>query len=215
MPAPFLNGLLVGATTLPASGVSGELRYRTDFRCWFQWDGSAWQQISVGTFSGSFPASPVTNLRVYRADYDRTCHYDGTRWLSERYPLPGAAYTTVQPVAAAATNKEIFLYPMPSTHDVLLKSWRCGMVYVLGTNNGSNYWTVTLRTESSGGVSSLASFTTSTYTGSTYTDGPLITSFSTNPVTRGAKTISIAVAPTGTPGSIYLTPYLEVCNIIT
>lgn len=78
MPATLLNGLLIGATTLPGSGVSGELRYRTDFRCWFQWDGSAWQQVSIGSFSGGFPSSPLTNLRVHRTDLSATYQYMGS-----------------------------------------------------------------------------------------------------------------------------------------
>lgn len=68
-------------TSFPASPVANQKFYRTDFRAWFAYDGSAWQQISIGSFASGNPASPVTNLRIYRTDLAQILYYNGSTWV--------------------------------------------------------------------------------------------------------------------------------------
>ncbi len=159
----------------------------------------------------SFPGSPVTGQRFIRTDRNyRNYTYDGTRWLGDPYALPFAAYTNLQPTTVSGNAP--LLAPLPPDCDVYLHSFRCQMVYVATTNNGSNYWTINLRIEGAS-VVSIASFTTAAMSANTYTQGSTLTSFSTNPVTQGAKTISIEVVKTGSPGGLYIPPYPRISAI--
>lgn len=53
--------------SFPSSPTVGMVFLRTDFRAFFQYDGSAWQQISTGSFT-SFPGTPIDGLLIYRSD---------------------------------------------------------------------------------------------------------------------------------------------------
>lgn len=160
----------------------------------------------------SFPVSPAAGDTFIRTDRNyRKYTYDGTRWLGDPYALPFAAYTNLQPTTVSGNAP--FLFPMPPDCDLYLHAFRCQMNYILAPNDGSNYWTITLRIEGAS-VVSIASFTTAAMSAATYTQqSSTVTSFSTNPVTQGAKTISIAVTKTGSPGGLYVTPYLRVSDI--
>ncbi len=147
-----------------------------------------------------------------RSDLGRQVHYDGSRWVSEPYALPWITYTTLQGITT--DNSTPFAAPLPPEYDIYLSVWRCSFVYVATTNNGSNYWTVKLRIEGAS-ITDIASFNTSGMTVNTYSQHTAVSSFITNPVTNGAKTLSITVVKTGSPGALYLTPYLRVFDIIT
>lgn len=70
-------------TSFPASPVNLDEFLRTDWRALFIYEAATatWHQISVGSFTGAFPASPSTDLRAYRVDRDLEYYWDGTRWL--------------------------------------------------------------------------------------------------------------------------------------
>lgn len=70
-------------TGFPSSPLTNQKIYRTDYRAWFTWDGSAWRQTSVGMFTSAFPGSPVTGLQVWRDDFapQRLYYYNGSTWL--------------------------------------------------------------------------------------------------------------------------------------
>lgn len=69
-----------GGGAFPALPSTNYVFFRTDFRAWFQYDGAAWRQTSVGHFASTFPASPVTNMRVFREDWRALFTYDGATW---------------------------------------------------------------------------------------------------------------------------------------
>ena len=91
----------------------------------------------LGASGTAFPTGPATNALFYRTDLDWWCFYDGTRWLTVHeyvHPL-GATVST-----AAATNTDFVIRT-----DYAPYVTRVSVVsFVATTNNGANYWTVTI-----------------------------------------------------------------------
>lgn len=193
-------------TSFPVSPtpVAGDTFQRTDYRANFMYDGSAWRQMDIGAFTGGFPASPITNLRAYRLDRNRTYMWDGTRWLSE--PVYLAMHNFIAGAAPFSANTYPYIRGGSPDTDLWFDAWR-PTVTVTGTNNGSNYWTVKLNVEdTSGTVTTTASFTTAAMSFATANQRPAaITSFSVNPVPVATYLdFYVEIVKTGTPGSIYI-----------
>jgi hypothetical protein len=125
--------------------------------------------------------------------------------LEGRYYLPFGVYTTISPITVASSPN----YPYAAAIDrtVTFQSFTEG-VYVAGTNDGSNYWTIELTRWTDGAV--IASVNTSADAGSTHlkkTD----TTFAIASAGASDVGLVVKVTATGTPGNLYIVgPMLEV-----
>jgi len=92
---------------------------------------------------GSFPLSPSENDLFYRTDRDLIYFYDGTRWLTvSEYTLPLTTRTALgSGIAATSTLANM---PSGSTLGNIFVKDLSVTTFVLTTNNGTNFWTVTL-----------------------------------------------------------------------
>lgn len=94
--------------------------------------------VQAGT---AFPSGPATSTRYFRTDLGMEFFYDGTRWLSSQiYHMTFAFHNAAEPITAAGT-----MYaptPVPITTDIWLIGFHVAVV-VTGTNDASNYWTIT------------------------------------------------------------------------
>jgi len=151
--------------------------------------------ISSGT---SFPGSPANNDLYYRTDRDLLYFYDGTRWLTVnlyRSELPTLLTNGTISINGAFSRGATF----EGDYDIWVEKFY-GMVYVPGTNNGSNYWTCSLVSVTSAiATTTLGSFDTSADTGSTFAGhsasvGALLGTNKTAIQAEGAKTGSPANA---------------------
>lgn len=90
------------------SGVDNYHYYIQSFRCWFVYKLGVYYQLNVPSFNGSYPTSPVANLRVYRTDLNAEMAYINSSWqriagtqlaimyeTSTAQSIPNAAYTIV------------------------------------------------------------------------------------------------------------------------
>jgi hypothetical protein len=210
----FRNGAQHG-TVFPTSPtpIATNRWYHDTFKAWFVYNGSSWDQISVGSFT-TMPASPIDGLRVWRTDLGREYQYysTGTRWLSEPYVLPFNTFVAgAQPFATSPTVP--LSAGLPPLNDMFVVDWR-PMVYPGSPNTGAIYWTINLRLEQTSGVTVLASFNTSALTADTYTRSSNITSFATNPIPNtNAGQLTIEVVKTGSPGALYISNYLRVKDV--
>lgn len=88
----------------------------------------------------AFPTSPYADQLFYRSDLDLLCFYDGTRWLTvNEYEVP-FVNQVVLPIAA---NTAVGYLPAAVTYNRYIHAVRF-LYQVLTTNNGSNYWTLSL-----------------------------------------------------------------------
>lgn len=126
--------------------------------------------------------------------------YDGTRWLGPEIELPFGYWD--QGVPPYSTSG-IIVYARPVALDQAYYLTRMDVsVVVVGTNNGSNYWTIELH-KADDGDPTLGSTNTSTYSaGSGLQDIPAVTSFSPNPLATDDNGLYIKLVKTGTPGTI-------------
>jgi hypothetical protein len=136
----------------PGSPASGDLFRRTDRAgALYRWDGAAWRQLNVPAVT-AFWGTPSTDDRCYRADRDIEYFYDGTRWLStELFEL---AWTPGDPSPAGgwtASSVGAFGTPWHTTYDLWLEAFYIS-TFVGTTNNGTNYWILTLRKRNAGGA---------------------------------------------------------------
>lgn len=120
--------------------------------------------------------------------------------------IPGQllAYTprVANPFPLASSGTEAGYFPFSQTWSVLAVSYA---VFVVTTNNGSNYWTIAMNGLNS--ATAIATVTTSAISANTWTriTAASITQPSTSDV--GAQPLLTA---TGSPGAIYLVPEIMV-----
>lgn len=156
--------------------------------------------VSSGT---SFPATPFTGL-FYRTDRDLVYFHDGTRWLTAnlyRDVFPGGE--TVNP---ASSNKSLgFLVPWGAT-DIWMETWYSAM-FVLTTNNGTNFWTVGLNRDSTNGTqTTFASFTTAADAANAW----VTRATAVGELFGGtAKLLSVTASKTLNPGNLYFSNALS------
>jgi hypothetical protein len=116
---------------------------------------AALPNVAIPTGS-SFPGSPSTGDRYRRSDLDYMVFlYDGTRWLSEQSwtVAPSTiALPTYSSTGPTATHR--MAIPSALGLDVYITHWEV-MVRVTTTNNGSNYYTFTLRENTSTDIDTL------------------------------------------------------------
>lgn len=114
------TGLSLSAGSLTATGGSG---------------------ISAGT---SFPGSPSTNDLCFRTDRGILYFYDGTRWLSvaQYYEILSPDPSAARPQTSSG-NGITGGSPSPN-YDWWMEAFEVAW-YIQTTNDGSKYWTATLR----------------------------------------------------------------------
>ncbi len=93
-------------------------------------------QGGVPSGSGSFPGGPSTDDLYYRTDRHLLYYYDGTRWLTV------SEYTLESEADNQTTNTGGHYLAIPSATDIYLETVTVA-VYVVTTNDGSHYWTIT------------------------------------------------------------------------
>ena len=175
-----------------------------------KWINSAPSGSSGGYTEGtSFPGSPTTGQKFYRTDLNWLCFYDGTRWLTCHeyamdFPAPGSAISATATVARNAVRKDYYQYFTNAT--VTSR--------ILGaTNNGSNYWSITIDILSvTGGVTSLGSFNTSADTANQQTTRNLVVNFEGTSSYYSTETVG---TKTGTPSNLLVMATLYYRLIVT
>ena len=123
-------------------------------------DGSGGQVSQRGT---SFPGSPATGQQFFRTDLGWLCYYDGTRWLTnfeQSIQVPATIFTgsTAYALGSFRTDYAVYVTRVRTS------------LYIDGTNNGSNYWTVAWRgiNAAYNAATTIRSETTSADSGSTW-----------------------------------------------
>lgn len=167
---------------------------------------AAWKQVGSGGGTGlstgsSFPVSPSTGDRYRRSDLAyQVFFYDGTRWLSEE--VFRADFGTMSNISAGPTNSPF----SPALHvadgfQTYLMTFQA-YPYVNGTNNGSNYWTATIRSwDSASSATDEGSVNTSAGAGTTVL--ALLATIDTVLAT-GQRFLDVQVTETGSAGNLYL-----------
>lgn len=167
----------------------------------------------------SFTANPTSwpnNSPIYRSDLGRIIYYDGTRWLTEHeyemdcgYPsgdvaLVGGATANPSTISRQAVRTDFGMY---------LTRWAVQTRIPSGTNNATNFWTVSLQYNTNVlGTTTISSFTTAADT---------ITNYFPHDQTINAVLSSTAVillisaAKTNTPSAIIVPSTLFYRLIIT
>jgi hypothetical protein len=110
--------------------------------------------------------------------------------------FPFATYLNLNPITASAT------YPYGGTVDrsMTLTQWSQSL-YVATTNNGSNYWTITMKRITDGAtVNSISTSAISANTWTLLTD----TTFSISSLTTSDVGLYLECTKTGSPGSLYI-----------
>jgi hypothetical protein len=132
-------------TAFPSSPTTNLTVYRTDYRSLWNYDGSAWRQVSQGAFSGSFPSSPQDDMRVWRSDRNIEYFYNNatSQWLSTEIFTASeigdvrvlSPYTNALTVATAVNTFHV-------DNDVysirVVDSYITSMT--TATNSGTHYW---------------------------------------------------------------------------
>lgn len=151
----------------------------------------------------SFPGSPSTGDLFHRTDLDIALwRYDGTRWLCtcQHRDLIASGPTAVAPYSVSGTVAGRWA-PWHTTYDVWLDAFYVTH-FIITTNNGSNYWTVTLlKYQSDGGTSAtVASRTTAADAASTVVTAEVAINALLVPATY--KLMQVELTKTGTPGNM-------------
>lgn len=145
----------------------------------------------------AFPASPTTGALFYRTDLGWLCYYDGTRWLTAH---EGAIDSPVVTNISAAGQTGL----IPVRTDYELWVTKVAQWYLVATtNNGSNYWTITLRSVNSsyGGGSAVHTFNTSARTANVWYIEDGAPSATQNPTENSGFDINL-VKTAGAPGNL-------------
>jgi hypothetical protein len=89
--------MLGAASAFPASPNTADTCFRSDLGAWFRYDGTAWQQMGLATFTtAARPAAPPTDYR-YRDLTDRFTY----RWTGSAYVKQGTALNLLNYIATA------------------------------------------------------------------------------------------------------------------
>ena len=131
-------------------------------------------------------------------------------YLRARLWLPLPFTPTGGVVSPFSANGAVLSAPI--ARDMAPRRLECG-VFPSATNNGSNYWTITLTLQATGGGATTAqgSVTTSALTAGRWDNSLALSSFTT--AAWDAATYAVAylsLTKTGTPGALYLNPILWV-----
>lgn len=157
----------------PASGVStgtlysctthGKIYQTTDTgSTWITWA----PVVGAGT---SNPSSPSTGDRFYRTDIGMEVTYDGTRWFTTQLFEGVVKDTSLNNVADPGGTASLGYFAPDPTYDMYLDRL-ISTLFVNGTNNGTNFWTIKIQKTTAANVTTdIASVTTASDTGSNWT----------------------------------------------
>lgn len=144
----------------------------------------------------SFPASKATGDRYYRTDSGLEFFWDGTRWKTTTlYSMQIAPIDTTFPATSGFSGR-VSLWS--SDYEIWLIS-AYAVTYVSTTNNGSNYWVLSVI----GAVTNTtydSSLTTAADSAGTYTGHKVSLAQTAGSTERG---INITWTKAGSPGGIY------------
>ena len=166
-PITFLDdAALTENGVIYSNGTNAEfiVQGRTGCRLYLEANNGLLHQLEIGTVSGSealatfshsvkvtrflrlgstaFPASPNTNDLYYRTDLDMLCFYDGVRWLTaHEYSADFMLFDSSPPFSAAGTT--VYAWAPRLDYSLYITQARA-LTQVAATNNGSNYWTISL-----------------------------------------------------------------------
>jgi hypothetical protein len=160
----------------------------------------------------AFPSSPITGQQFWRTDLGVLCYWDGSRWLGPEQRVDWHYYP-LAPTGEIAATTEYQYASLSRDRATRLMRWEIGEGYVNGTNNGSNYWKLILRTFPAQVNVQSTPFNTSGWAGTTWTPGR-VTSFDTHPA-GGTNAIQVYVEMVGSPGPIRFPHALYVREIYT
>jgi hypothetical protein len=154
----------------------------------------------------SFPASPGSGDKFYRNDLNLLCYYDGVRWLSAQEYTLAFAQEAVLPITASNAAGFFAALPLSAVYLTRLVSGTRNA----GTNNGSNYWTISMENRPTGAT--IASFATASDT-----SGDYVTHESTinAAVASSEHALRMAASKVGSPGSLYLFPTLYYRRLVS
>lgn len=170
------------------------------------------ERIEKGGGSGTaFPSSPPTNLRWFRTDLGWWCYYDGSQWLTE--DTWRADLFTGVVVTGAGGN-------------VIGPDWRSDYApfitritisnSVATTNNGSNFWTILVRSYNAtyGAATGIHQIDTSAQTAGTWYQVDT-SSFSGTGTPSNRAHLDTNFSVFGAPGNITATGVIEWRIIVT
>jgi len=153
------------------------------------------------TVGSAFPGSPASGDFCYRTDRDLEYRYNGTRWLSTTFYRTDFGVTdNLMPLSVSATTSGR-MTPWGAT-DLWLETFY-STIFVSGTNDGSNYWTIELKKYTAGNSpTTVASFNTSADSASTWTPKAVEIDDIFSAATY--KQLQVIGTKTGSPANIYV-----------
>lgn len=117
-------------------------------------------------YGTAFPGSPASGDIFYRTDRNMEYFYDGTRWVTTQiffieFKHEDSGFTWPLTATSATTHRAIL--PFGDDYDVWLMDWYL-TTSVATTNNGTNFWTSTIKKFNSalGGDTTIATYSTGT-----------------------------------------------------
>lgn len=169
------------------------------------------RKADAGTPAGtSFPASPTTGFVFFRTDLGWGCYYDGTRWLT--------AFTTPIPLLPNRTAVSVnTIWDTRVRQDyALYVEYIALSTNVAATNNGTNFWTVTIQGVNLGLSAATTVFApnTSGDTAATETDHSGAVAAGNVAPTNNAY-LRVSVGKTSAPGNLTLACTCYVRWIVT
>jgi hypothetical protein len=185
----------------PSTPASGKARLYVDSKGILRWlndDGTT----GTGTLRGTaFPGSPATNDTFFRTDLGLLCYYDGTRWLSVDTFSAGSAGALL---SSSIANANLSVHRLRGDYAPYF-TYLTAVTRSATTNNGSNYWTITLEGQATalGTATTIGSFNTSADTVNIYTSHDGFTVSTANPTNRAHLNVNLTIGA-GAPGSFLL-----------
>lgn len=164
-----------------------------------------------GVASGtSNPGSPTTGDLFWRTDLSLLITFDGTRWVTadlKRETLgvssssAGAGTDAIMPLPTGANTSIARWTPWSTTFDLWLDAFYTS-TFVNGTNNGTNFWTLTLQKASvTDAKTTIVSLNTSAHTASNWTQ--VRTSIAAVYTASGHRELDVQALATLSPGTLF------------
>jgi hypothetical protein len=121
--------MLGAASSFPASPNTADTCFRSDLGAWFRYDGTAWQQMGLATFTtAARPAAPPTGFRYFDTTANAVYRWTGSAYVSDPLAVPADIATAtagVVPLTVENTN-------VTPTAD--LQDWKANGVIVTSLN---------------------------------------------------------------------------------
>lgn len=164
--------------------------------------------MSLLVKGAAFPASPSSGDPFFRDDLGFWCYYDGTRWLSQEFSIGDIQ------VALSATASRWYRLPVGSYGLFIPNRAIVCSSYVATTNDGSNYWTISITATNTtfGDDTVLHAFNTSGDSANTWTAHDDVPDSQTPSSANG---IEVVITKSSSPGNINLSFGLAYRMIIT